>query len=198
MTGEAARLNLSQRRRYTAAKTNAANGDVQAHRDTTPLTLRSTGADDTRAVGAALGRLLGEGDVVLLRGELGAGKTTFTQGLARGAGTEELVNSPTFVLVNEYHGRIKVYHADLYRLEDPEEVLALDLPGATLDGALVVEWPERGEGLLPADHLLVDIEHLSPEERALRFEPHGGRARTLVRTLAEALAQGRPLPQPLP
>ena len=152
-------------------------------RDAT-LTLRTTGAEETRAAGAALGRLLEEGDVVLLQGELGAGKTTFTQGLARGAGSDELVNSPTFILVNEYRGRVKVYHADLYRLEDPEDVLALDLSGATLDGALVVEWPERGEGLLPPDHLLVRILHVSPEERDLRFEPHGRRARALVQKLS--------------
>lgn len=148
------------------------------------LTLRTTGADETRSIGEALGRLLDEGDVLLLQGDLGAGKTTLTQGIARGAGTNEIVNSPTFILVNEYHGRIKLYHADLYRLEDPDEVLALDLPGATLDGALVVEWPERGDGLLPADHLLVLLEHISPEERGLRFIPRGQRAERIVAALA--------------
>jgi tRNA threonylcarbamoyladenosine biosynthesis protein TsaE len=70
-------------------------------------------------MGAGLGRLAEAGDVLLLQGELGAGKTTFTQGFAVGAGTAELVNSPTFVLVNEYRGRLPVYHADLYRLDDP-------------------------------------------------------------------------------
>ena len=152
------------------------------------LTVRTAGAEHTRAVGAALGRLLDEGDVVLLQGELGAGKTTFTQGVARGAGSDELVNSPTFILVNEYRGRIKLYHADLYRLDDPDAVLALDLPGATLDGALVVEWPERGEGALPPEHLLIRILHVSPEERELRLEPHGRRAQTLLRGLARSLS----------
>jgi tRNA threonylcarbamoyladenosine biosynthesis protein TsaE len=160
------------------------------------LTLRTTGADETRAVGEALGRLLEPGDVVLLQGELGAGKTTLTQGLARGAGSDELVNSPTFILVNEYRGRVKVYHGDLYRLNDPDEVLALDLSGATLDGVLVVEWPERGEGLMPAAHLLVRIHHVAPEERELAFEPHGRRAETLVRRLGEVVgAPSSPTPR---
>lgn len=158
------------------------------------LTVRTAGSDETRAVGAALGRLLDEGDVVLLQGELGAGKTTLTQGLARGAGSDELVNSPTFILVNEYRGRVKLYHADLYRLEDPDEVLALDLPGATLDGALVVEWPERGGGLLPAEHLLVRLLHASPDERTLRFEPHGRRARSLVERLGADLWNSQSTP----
>jgi tRNA threonylcarbamoyladenosine biosynthesis protein TsaE len=159
----------------------------------TTWTVRTTGAEETRAVGAALGALLRAGDVVLLQGELGAGKTTLTQGLARGAGSDELVNSPTFILVNEYRGRVKIYHADLYRLEDPDEVWALDLPGATLDGALVVEWPERGADALPAEHLLVRILHVSPEERDLRFEPHGRRAENLVRELAAHAGSHRPV-----
>ena len=156
------------------------------------LVLRTGDAEQTRAVGAALGALLDAGDVLLLQGDLGAGKTTLTQGLARGAGSDELVNSPTFVLVNEYRGRIKLYHADLYRLDDPDEVLALDLPGATLDGALAVEWPERGDGLLPAEHLLVRILHRSLDERTLEFVPRGSRARSLVELLARALADRIP------
>lgn len=152
------------------------------------LTVRTRGPEETRAIGAGLGALVRPGDVVLLRGDLGAGKTTFTQGLARGAGTDELVNSPTFVLINEYHGRLPLYHADLYRLEDPHEVAALDLAGATLDGVLVVEWPERGDGVLPAEHLLVVIEYVSPDERDLHIIPHGVRAEELARGLRDRLA----------
>ncbi len=152
------------------------------------LTLRTRDADETRAFGAVLGRLLRPGDVVLLQGDLGAGKTTLTQGIARGAGTDELVNSPTFILLNEYHARLTVYHADLYRLEEPEEVAALDLPGVSLDGALVVEWPERGQGLLPEDHLLVRLAHRAPEERELAVISRGPRAHELAAALAAALA----------
>ena len=148
-----------------------------------PLTVRSGDADTTRRIGAALGRLAAAGDVLLLQGDLGAGKTTFTQGYVVGAGTDELVNSPTFVLVNEYRGRVPIYHADLYRLDDAEEVARLDLAKLSLDGVLLVEWPERGEGLLPEEHLLVRILHAGPEERELTFVPRGARALELVSAL---------------
>jgi tRNA threonylcarbamoyladenosine biosynthesis protein TsaE len=149
----------------------------------TPVTVRSGSAEATRRLGEGLGRLAEPGDVFLLQGDLGAGKTTFTQGFATGAGTDELVNSPTFVLMNEYRGRLPVYHADLYRLDSPDEVAALDLANASLDGALLVEWPERGDGLLPADHLLVQIEHAGIQERVITLVPRGERAEELVRDL---------------
>lgn len=148
------------------------------------LTLRSDSAERTRWIGAALGRLALAGDVVLLQGDLGTGKTTFTQGFAMGAGADDLVNSPTFVLVNEYGGRVPIFHADLYRLDHPDEVERLDLSHAALDGALVVEWPERGDGLLPEEHLLIRMEHRGPDERTLDFLPSGARAAELVRALA--------------
>jgi tRNA threonylcarbamoyladenosine biosynthesis protein TsaE len=155
----------------------------------TPVTVRSGSADATRRLGEGLGRLAEPGDVFLLQGDLGAGKTTFTQGFAVGAGTDELVNSPTFVLMNEYHGRLPVYHADLYRLDAPEEVAALDLANASLDGALLVEWPERGDGLLPAVHLLVQIEHAGVQDRMITLIPRGERAEELLHELPVAPAE---------
>ncbi|MGH2586656.1 MAG: tRNA (adenosine(37)-N6)-threonylcarbamoyltransferase complex ATPase subunit type 1 TsaE [Dehalococcoidia bacterium] len=153
-----------------------------------PLVVRSDDAEATRALGAALGRLAEPGDVLLLEGELGTGKTTFTQGYAVGAGSRELVNSPTFILVNEYRGRLPIYHADLYRLDAPEEVAALDLANASLDGVLLVEWPERGEGLLPKEHLLVRIIHSGPNERLITLVPHGLRAAGLIDAVAATAA----------
>lgn len=149
----------------------------------TPVTVRSGSADATRRLGEGLGQLAESGDVVLLQGDLGTGKTTFTQGYAAGAGSNELVNSPTFVLVNEYRGRLPIYHADLYRLDSPDEVEALDLTHASLDGALLVEWPERGDHLLPAEHLLVQIEHAGVQERVITLVPRGQRAEDLLRDL---------------
>ena len=130
------------------------------------LLLRSRGADDTLAVGAALGRLLLPGDVLVLSGTLGAGKTTLTQGLARGLGIEDYVTSPTFTLVNEYRPRAAgpaLYHVDLYRTSGAAEALDLgldeylglaDLPA----GVAVVEWAERAPDALPAEYLLIRIE----------------------------------------
>lgn len=157
------------------------------HVDAHHLTFASDGPDATRRLGHALGRLAEPGDVVLLRGDLGAGKTTFTQGFAAGAGCDELVNSPTFILVNEYRGRLPIYHADLYRLDDPEEVARLDLSHASLDGVLVVEWPERGDTLLPEERLLVSIAIDGSVGRRFTFIPHGRRAATLVARLQTCL-----------
>ena len=100
----------------------------------------------TQAAGEALGACLAVGDVVLLSGGLGAGKTTFARGLLRGAGFAGDVASPTFPILIDYGPpdvRLRIAHADLYRIDDPAEIEQLDLGDALLDGALVVEWPER-------------------------------------------------------
>lgn len=141
-------------------------------------------ARETRRLGQRLGALLGPGDVVLLSGELGAGKTTFVQGIAQGIGYSGTVSSKSFVLLGEYHGRITLYHADLYRLEDPQQVLELGLDEICAGGALVVEWPERAPGVLPDEHLLVHFEVLSANGRRLRLEPRGQRAVELAAALA--------------
>jgi tRNA threonylcarbamoyladenosine biosynthesis protein TsaE len=100
--------------------------------------------EETRAVAKELAEELKIGDVVLLEGDLGAGKTTFIQGLAEGLGVPEdyYVSSPTFALINEYPGRLTLYHIDLYRLE-PEEVEDLGLEDLLAQGVLAIEWAER-------------------------------------------------------
>jgi tRNA threonylcarbamoyladenosine biosynthesis protein TsaE len=144
------------------------------------LRLESSGPEETRAIGERLGGLLEPRDVALLEGELGAGKTTFVQGIARGLGFEGSVSSKSFVLLGEYAGRVKLYHADLYRLDDPDQVLDLALEEIAADGVLVVEWPERAEGALPEDHMLVRFEVIDEDRRALRFEGYGERASRIV------------------
>lgn len=144
------------------------------------LRLESGGQEETRAIGERLGGLLETGDVVLLQGELGAGKTTFVQGIARGLGFQGSVSSKSFVLLGEYAGRVKLYHADLYRLDDPDQVLDLALEEIAADGVLVVEWPERAEGALPEDHILVRFEVTDEDHRAIRFEACGERASRIV------------------
>lgn len=149
-----------------------------------PTVFTSRSARQTRSLGQRLGALLEPGDVVLLSGELGAGKTTFVQGIAQGIGFAGSVSSKSFVLLGEYRGCITLYHADLYRLEDPQQVLDLGLEEVCADGALVVEWPERAPGALPDEHLLVCFEVVSANRRRLRLEPRGQRAARLAAAMA--------------
>jgi len=134
-----------------------------------------TGAEGMREFGAAVAAGLGPGAVVALVGDLGAGKTTFVQGLGRALGVEEPVTSPTFTLINEYHGRLKVFHVDLYRLEgeaEAEEIGLDEYLGA--GGVTVIEWADRAFGLIPPDALRIDIEPgESPEERNVRIRGGG-------------------------
>ena len=122
------------------------------------IDLDAATAEDTRAIGAALAELLEPGDAVALTGELGAGKTTFVQGVARGLGFDGTVVSPTFTLVREYRARLTVHHVDVYRLDRVQDVLDLGFEEmADEQGVLFVEWGDAVEGLLPADHLSVEL-----------------------------------------
>ncbi len=145
--------------------------------------LESGSPEETRRLGEALGRAAEAGDVILLSGELGAGKTVFVQGIARGLGFEGPVSSKSFVLLGEYAGRITLYHADLYRLNSPAEVEDLALDEISSDGVLVVEWPERGEVVLPEEHLTLRFEVTGPETRRITPEATGTRAQALAEAL---------------
>lgn len=149
-------------------------------------TLTSASVEETRALGEKLGKLLGVGDVILLSGELGAGKTMFVQGMATGLGYEGTVSSKSFVLLGEYAGDKTLYHADLYRLDDPEMVEDLALDELVADGVVAVEWPERAGGWLPEEHLLVQIAIDGGDKRRLTLSPAGERAAELADALAKA------------
>ncbi len=115
-------------------------------------------AEETERLGAAVAKALRPGDVVALFGDLGAGKTTLTRGLLRGLGFEGDVGSPTFPIVQTYEElRVPLWHVDLYRIEDPEELTELALDEAKSDAALIIEWPERLGGLLWADALRLHL-----------------------------------------
>ena len=145
--------------------------------------LQSGGPEETRRLGEALGRAAEAGDVVLLSGELGAGKTVFVQGIARGLRFEGPVSSKSFVLLGEYAGRLVLYHADLYRLDSPDEVEELALEEISSGGVLVVEWPERGDVVLPEERLTLLFEVTGPETRRITAEATGARARALADAL---------------
>jgi tRNA threonylcarbamoyladenosine biosynthesis protein TsaE len=122
------------------------------------IELTAATPEDTMAVGEAVASLIREGDAVALTGELGAGKTTFVRGAARALGFDGAVASPTFTLVREYQGRVRIYHVDVYRLERVQDVLDLGLDEMAAEGGvLFVEWGDAVEELLPDDHLLAEI-----------------------------------------
>ena len=148
------------------------------------LSFKSRSPQDTQSVGQRLGELARPGDVLLLVGELGAGKTCLAQGLARGLGIEDPVPSPSFVLLREYKGRLPLYHIDLYRLERLAEVAELGLDDYFYgDGISVVEWADRAMALLPPEHLLLRIVFISTRQRRLFLEPTGQRYLELVAQL---------------
>jgi tRNA threonylcarbamoyladenosine biosynthesis protein TsaE len=125
---------------------------------TARLTLRTSGPRDTRALAAALAEAFESGDVVSLTGELGAGKTCFVQGAARGLGVSTRVTSPSFLLRRDYKGRVGVVHLDVYRLDDLGEVVELGLDEAGEgDRVTFVEWGDAVGPLLPAAHLEVEL-----------------------------------------
>ena len=133
-----------------------------------PTVLTSTSPEDTQAAGERLAHTLAPGAVVALTGELGAGKTCFIQGLARGLGATTWATSPTFVLINEYRGRLPIHHVDAYRVSGPTDMIdvgLLDLIDA--DGVTLIEWPERVRSLLPDRTIDVTIEGLGDDPRTI-------------------------------
>jgi tRNA threonylcarbamoyladenosine biosynthesis protein TsaE len=148
------------------------------------LSIRTSTPGETRRLGERLGRLLRAGDVVLLSGELGAGKTVLAQGIGRGLGVTDPIKSSSFVIMNEYDGTsLRMFHADLYRLEDPEQVAELALEELAARGVLLVEWPERAPDELPAEHLLVRLSYDGAKQRAIEIEASGERYLRLVASL---------------
>jgi tRNA threonylcarbamoyladenosine biosynthesis protein TsaE len=138
-------------------------------------TVLSESAEETEALGERLVPLLPPGTVVALHGDLAAGKTCLVRGMAR-AFHNDAVHSPTFTLVNEYGtGDIRLYHVDLYRLQDPGELAELGYEDI-LDprGICALEWPERAEGLLPDRRLDIFLEHRGDHERQIRLQDIGG------------------------
>ncbi len=145
--------------------------------------------DDTRELAAALAGVVQPGDVLLLAGELGSGKTVFAQGFGRGLGVEEQVTSPTFILMRSYEGRIKLVHADVYRLDHLQEVVDLALPELLDEGAVaLVEWGDVAAAALAPDFLEVCLElGVGDDDRVLTLRAVGGRWSERLRLLTAAL-----------
>lgn len=149
------------------------------------IQVRCPQEDDTRRLGRRLAGVLHPGDVILLAGDLGAGKTVFAGGIGDGLGVEEPVVSPTFVLVRSYRGLMPMTHCDVYRLGSSAEIDDLELPLSAADGVLVVEWGNAVEKAFGDDHLLVRFEVEEDGTRAVEFIPRGAWA---SRPLAEVIS----------
>lgn len=152
---------------------------------------RTTSVEDTRALAAALAELARPGDLLLLAGDLGAGKTAFTQGFGAALGVTDRITSPTFTLVNSYEGRLELNHLDVYRLEALAEVIDLGVPEMLDDGGVtVIEWGDAVSPALPADYLEVRFAFTegADDERILELVPVGSRWMARTRAVAAALA----------
>lgn len=151
---------------------------------------RSDSADRTGTLGACLARFLEPGDVVVLSGDLGAGKTRFVQGVAEGLGVTDHVTSPTFGLLAVHPGRLPLVHFDLYRLESAEQLEDVDFWGMLESGgASFVEWGDRFPSALPEDHLEVQLLIEDESERRVVVTPHGSRAGALAAAWLSACAR---------
>ena len=148
--------------------------------------IHSDSVEKTRDLGRVIGSNISQGDILLLTGGLGAGKTTLTQGILWGLGADEYARSPTFVLVNEYHARIPVYHMDLYRLDSFEEIDGLGLEDYLFgDGLCVIEWADKAQGYFPLDHVDISIETVSDTSRVFTLEAEDSGRERLLSALTE-------------
>jgi len=153
------------------------------------LVLSSDSPTRTHAIGRCLGRILEPGDVVALAGALGSGKTVLVRGIAEGLEVRDprRVSSPTFVIIHEHPGRLTLYHVDVYRLAGPAELDALGFDEICASGGVVVvEWADRVAGLLPNDHVRIDLELSGPNSRRLVFTAAGPAATRVIAAMAES------------
>ncbi len=144
--------------------------------------IRTTSLEQTQDIAYKIGKWVSNGMILTLEGDLGAGKTTFTKGLAKGLGINRNVNSPTFNIIKEYQGRIPLYHMDVYRLESGGDDIGLDdyLFG---DGVCVIEWASRIEDLLPRERLDIKIFREGENQRCIELTPIGKNYETIGKVL---------------
>ena len=150
------------------------------------MKLISHSPEQTQKLGVRIGELALPGDTFLLVGNLGAGKTCLTQGIALGLGIDDYVLSPTFVIMREMYGRLPLYHIDLYRLDNINESIDLGLDDYLYgEGICVVEWAEKAISILPRKRLLIKVDYLSDTERSFRMVPEGERFEELAGLVTE-------------
>ena len=140
----------------------------------TRLEIETASPAETMALAARLATVAEAGDLICIRGELGAGKTVFAKGFGAGLGVTGTISSPSFVLMAEYAGRLPLFHIDLYRLDEEREVETLGLEEIfEKDAVVLIEWGERFPQLLPEDRVEIRLESLSPEARRIEIVTRG-------------------------
>jgi len=140
------------------------------------LTITTKSPEETKILGEEVGKLAKPGDLLAFYGELGAGKTCFIQGISQGLEVKDYVTSPSFTIVNEYQGKIHIYHFDLFRLDHAEDILELGYEEYFYgEGLTVIEWAEKIECFLPKEHLKIDINFKDYYQRKISFIPQGDR-----------------------
>ncbi|MFC4559363.1 tRNA (adenosine(37)-N6)-threonylcarbamoyltransferase complex ATPase subunit type 1 TsaE [Virgibacillus kekensis] len=144
--------------------------------------IKTDTSEETIRLAEKLAVLLEPGDVLTLEGDLGAGKTTFTKGIANGIGVSRTVNSPTYTIVKEYEGELPLYHMDVYRLEDSDEDIGFD-EYFNGKGISVVEWAQFIVEYLPENRLDIKISNLDENSRMIEFYPHGAHFKTVIAEL---------------
>lgn len=157
------------------------------------MRIETLSPEETSRVGRLLGEVCQGGETILLEGDLGAGKTTFTQGLATGLGVEGAVVSPTFIILREYDGRLPLYHFDFYRLEGTGRAVDLEFDEyLRAGGVCVIEWPSCAPELVPDDYLLVTIRPGELSTRELVFAATDARHQALIDVFSPTLTAMTP------
>jgi len=155
------------------------NSNVPFKRGNYMFEIVTSSAEDTRKVGYKLGSILKGGDIVCLSGDLGTGKTVFTGGIAQALGIQGYVTSPTFCIVNEYQGKIPLYHFDVYRMESSDEMFEIGFSDyLESNGIIIIEWPERISDIIPKEHIWVSREKVGadePDKRIIKLDFRGNK-----------------------
>lgn len=143
---------------------------------------KTNSAEETIELGKKIGNLLNPSDVLLLTGDLSAGKTTLTKGIGISLGVTKIINSPTFTIVKEYKGKCPLYHLDLYRLDGLNNDFDLEdfIEG---DGICVIEWPYQVEEILPKEYLEINLKRISEFERSIEVKANGSRYEEVLKEL---------------
>lgn len=156
------------------------------------LTVITHSPEQTRRLGTLISGLSSGYDIYLLSGNLGTGKTHLVQGIAFGLGVKEYACSPSFMIAREYHGRLDLYHLDLYRLDHIEEIVDLGIDEYfKSDAVCAIEWAEKGSEALPLDNLTIEMKHLDNDNREITFVAVGKRYKQLVKQLTEMIEKDR-------